>query len=307
MRKQTQTGSSFFEISVTGTAHRQPIEHAMPVRAELMPDEALSEELDGLAGEALVLWLSGRQRRRDPEIKKRAILCLLANGIAAHEAGCFLSFPKRYGVYTTPKIYRLRHWTWRNILGAAAVLKEMGILQEVKAGFYDRGRKIGRRTRITFNIRKHVGSKEAPGGEYEIVSTKTGDCHEFSTGRPASRLDAGIILRDRDKRLKNYSPSLKTEEMRKNLAKINDVEGRVTLDTEVLDILLSDGENLSIPYSFSITPATATYPYPPLLAPLVRKSHRNKRLSANLWRVFNGDFKHGGRFYGAEHQLTCSP
>ena len=220
-------------------------------------------------------------------IIKLALNTLLCNILVGEKDGKVLALRRGSRAYSNGSFYGMKHFSRKIILCLVDAFKDEGFIEYIN-GYYNKENKKGVVSRV-WATEKLLDTLS------QYTSIPVPDCDEeeepcrihYLFGKKLSRvkLSRAIILKDKDKNLMRYKPTIAVQRMERFLNKYNDfiTQHKITIPREAVLENTSNGS--------------------PLLVPLASKANEYIDLDCELYRVFNnGKFTLGGRFYGAEYQ-----
>lgn len=252
-------------------------------------------------------------------LRKEALNNIICNLVVAAGNGKIVAIARRRGDYTKPEMYGIEYYTYSFIVDGVNALRSMGYIEQWN-GYYDRGKKKGKRTRI-WATEKLL--KELRGFSVIIASVNTGwDEDEYDdvttlTSNDFERVQytTPIILKDDKKKMIEYRETKKILAAKNFLQKYNEfVESNsVTIPSSSLSSPSSlSSQHIPTPsppeYLQQDSIGTREQGYAvsstlPLLGIVDSKCLYIIKIDCRLYRVFNnGNFTEGGRFYGATYQ-----
>lgn len=214
--------------------------------------------------------------RGDIKIKKHLRILLIDLYVSSRGLNPWRSISKRKGAYKNEvSRYRKIFLRYDCLIPLVDDLVDLGYIEE-KIGYYDAAKGIGKQTRIkaTANLIQMIES--AKFGLTEALKAK--GLLSLVVDNPEVERET-IILRDKNKKAMDYEDTEETNRMRDNLRRINEklLKTRITL-------MITDDQ------------------FAELERRLVAKENDEGRVpdfsQKTLCRIFNEDFRHGGRFYG---------
>jgi len=232
--------------------------------------------------------------------KVMAVSTIVGNVIEAWRAGRVVALSRDRGSYSAFPFYGLWHYTYRSVIPVVDGMITNGLLG-YEPGFLDRKTGVSRRSRIWV----------------------TGELLEAAVGRDTTRrlgMKLPLVLRKRvggQWKLQRYQIDDHARRMLGRLYKYNELAGSRQVVYESLDHLEGLRQNLDGPLTYG--PLATLSPTPPPTTPykdipsspsspvsitqnvscveVLRPAEGSVLLDCRLHRVFNGDWKHGGRHY----------
>lgn len=250
------------------------------------------------------------------EEKTTAVINIVGNLIFALLYGKVIAISRNRNDFALQKFYGIKHYSYRNSISIVDYLRKESLIN-AKAGFYDLEANEGMLTRIwaTTNLMKELNIYELTDkAMVQKINNK-----EFVIRRNSFEYlnhATPILLRDRNKNLMRYKADKRIVQMKNFVNEYNELmncssiimpasivgqnlgkkttEPKISLLSSNITNNLRNGEEGSKEESRH-------------LLPLLRTNEANSivynNLTAKLYRVFSrGDFRYGGRYYGAEYQ-----
>lgn len=250
-------------------------------------------------------------------LRKDALNNIICNLVVAAGNGKIVSIPRRRGDYTKPEMYGIDYYTYTFIVDGVNALRSMGYIEQWN-GYYDRGKKKGKRTRIWatekllkelrgFSVIIASGNPSWDEDEFDDMTTITSNDFE------RVQYTTPIILKDDKKKMIEYRETKKILAAKNFLQKYNEFmeSNSVTIPSSSLSSS-SLSHHIPVPSSPEYHQQDCTIIQEqryavsgtlPILGIVDPKCLYIIKLDCRLYRVFNnGNFTEGGRFYGATYQ-----